>query len=70
MPGEEVAAREVAVGDVVRLHDPQAQRVERVLVDDGQVILEMRPLGLAVADTVRVTLSAETVIDRLGTAED
>jgi hypothetical protein len=38
------------------------------MIADEQVVLELRPVGLAVPDTVRVTLPAETVIDRLGSA--
>jgi hypothetical protein len=43
-------------------------RIERVLVADGRVVLEVRPVGLAVDDTVRVTLPSEAVVDRLGSA--
>lgn len=66
MPVDQVAARALVVGDVVRLSDPQAHRIERVLVADGRVVLEVRPVGLAVDDTVRVTLPAEAVGDRRG----
>jgi hypothetical protein len=40
-------------------------RVERVMIADGQVALELRPVGLAVPDTVRVRLPADAVTDRL-----
>jgi hypothetical protein len=69
-PIDEVAARDLAVGDVVRLDDPQAHRVEEVMIVDGRVILDLRPVGLAVPDTRRVTVPVETVIDRLGSAAE
>jgi hypothetical protein len=68
VPVDQVAARTLVVGDVVRLSDPQAHRVERVMIADGRVVLELRPVGLAVPDTVRVDLPAEAVVDRLGAA--
>ena len=68
MPVDQVAGQVLAVGDVIRLADPQAHRVERVLVTDGRVVLEMRPVGLAVDESVRVTLAAEAVVDRPGLA--
>jgi hypothetical protein len=68
VPVDRVAARALVVGDVVRLADPQAHRVERVMIADGRVVLELRPVGLAVLDAVRVTVPAEAVIDRLGRA--
>jgi hypothetical protein len=68
VPVDQVAARELAVGDVVCLSGPQTHRVERVMIADGRVVLELRPLGLAVSDAVRVTVRAEAVIDRLGSA--
>jgi hypothetical protein len=58
------------VGDVVRVGDPQGHQVELMTTVDGQVVLELRPLGLAVAETVRVTLPSGAVIDRLGSAGD
>jgi hypothetical protein len=70
VPIDEVAARDLAVGDVVRLDDPQAHRVEEVMIVDGRVILDLRPVGLAVPDTRRVTVPVETVIDRLGSAAE
>jgi hypothetical protein len=69
-PIDEVAAGDLAVGDVVRLDDPQAHRVEEVMIVDGRVILDLRPVGLAVPDTRRVTVPVETVIDRLGSAAE
>jgi hypothetical protein len=33
------------VGDVVRRGEPQAHRVERVMIADGQVVLEAAPLA-------------------------
>ena len=70
MPVDEVAARDLQAGDVVRLDDPQAHRVERVVLVDGRVVVELRPLGLDVADAVRVTLPVERLVDRLGTAAE
>jgi hypothetical protein len=37
VPVEEVAARDLRVGDVVRLGDPQAHRVDGVVVIDDSV---------------------------------
>jgi hypothetical protein len=68
-PIDEVAARDLAVGDVVRLDDPQAHRFEEVMIVDG-VILDLRPVGLAVPDTRRVAVPVETVVDRLGSAAE
>jgi hypothetical protein len=70
VPVDQVAARELVVGDVVRLADPQAHRVERAMIAEGQVVLELRPVGLAVPDAVRVSLPVDAVVDRLGTAGD
>jgi hypothetical protein len=70
VPVDQVPARALAVCDVVRLADPQALRVERVLVTDSRVVLEMRPVGLAVDESVRVTLQSEAVVDRLGLARE
>jgi hypothetical protein len=52
------------------LVDPQAHRVERAVVVEGRVVLEVRPVRLDVAGAARVTLLADTVVDRLGTAGD
>jgi hypothetical protein len=46
VPIQDVAAHEIAAGDVVRLDDPEAQRVERAAHVDGRVVLELRPVGL------------------------
>jgi hypothetical protein len=48
--------RDIAAGDVVRLDDPQVQRVERVVHVDGRVVLELRPAGLEIRESVRVSL--------------
>jgi hypothetical protein len=53
MPVDQVAAHAVVVGDIVRLADPQAHRIERVQVAESRVVLEIRPIGLAVDDSVR-----------------
>ena len=65
-----VAARDIAAGDVVRLDDPQAQRVERAVRVDGRVVLELRPVGLEVSETIRVTLPNDRLLSRLGTAAE
>jgi hypothetical protein len=70
VPIEDVPARDLGAGDVVRLDDPQAHRVERVVRIDAQVVLELRPVGLSVSETVRITLPEGTLVCRLGTATD
>jgi hypothetical protein len=70
VPIEDVAARDLGAGDVVRLDDPQAHRVERVVRLDARVVLELRPVGLSVSETVRITLLEDTLVGRLGTARD
>jgi hypothetical protein len=70
VPIREVAAGDIAAGDVGRLGDPQALRVERVLRVDAGVVLELRPVGLKVWETVRVTLPADRLVTGLGTAAD
>jgi hypothetical protein len=70
VPIHDVAARDIAAGDVVRLDDPQAQRVERVAHLDGRVVLELRPVGLEVPETIRVTLPDDRLASRLGTAAE
>jgi hypothetical protein len=67
---DEVAAGVLRAGDVVRLDDLQAHRVERVVLVDGRVVVELRSVGLDVADAVRVTLPMGRLVDRLGTAAD
>jgi hypothetical protein len=67
---DEVAARDLQAGDVVRLDDPQAHRVERVVLVDGRVVVELLPGGLDVADMVRLTLPGDTLVDRLGTTAE
>jgi hypothetical protein len=70
VPIHDVAARDIAAGDVVRLDDPQAQWVARVVHVDGRVVLELRPVGLDVPDAVRVTLPEDRLVSRLGTAAE
>src|SRR5262245_8315065 len=70
VPIQDVAARDIAAGDVVRLDDPQAQRVERAVHVDGRVVLELRPVGLEVSETIRVTLPTDRLVSRLGTAAE
>jgi hypothetical protein len=70
VPIEDVVARDIAAGDVVRLDDRQAQQVERAVHADGQVVLELRPVGLEVSETIRVTLPNDRLVSRLGTAAE
>jgi hypothetical protein len=70
VPMQGVAARDIAAGDVVRLDDPQAQRVARAVHVDGRVVLELRPVGLEVSETIRVTLPNDRLVSRLGTAAE
>jgi hypothetical protein len=70
VPIQDVAARDIAAGDMVRLDDPQAQRVERAVHVDGRVVLELRPVGLEVSETIRVTLPNDRLVRRLGTAAE
>jgi hypothetical protein len=64
---DEVAAGVLLAGDVVRLDGPQAHRVERVVLGDGRVVVELRPVGLDVSNAVRVTLPVDRLVERLGT---
>jgi hypothetical protein len=61
---DEVAAGLLLAGGVVRLDDPQAHRVERVVLVDGRVVVELRPVGLDVANAVRVTLPVDRLVER------
>jgi hypothetical protein len=70
VPIEDVAARDLAAGDVVRLDDPQAQRVERAVHVDGRVVLELRPVGLEICEMIRVSLPEDRLVSRLGTAAE
>jgi hypothetical protein len=70
VPIHDVAACDIAAGDVVRLDDPQAQRVKRAVHFDGRVVLELRPDGLDVLETSRVPLPADRLVSRLGTAAE
>ena len=36
----------------------------------GRVVLELRPVGLEISETVRVTLPEDSLVSRLGTAAD
>jgi len=64
----EVAAGVLRAGDVVRLDDLQAHRVERVVLVDDRVVVELRPVGLDVSNAVRVTVPVDRLVERLGTA--
>jgi hypothetical protein len=57
LPVDEAVARDLTASEVARLDDPQAHRVERAVFIEGRVVLELRPVGLHVPDTVRITLS-------------
>jgi hypothetical protein len=70
VPIRDVAARDIAAGDVVRLDDPQAQRVEGAVHVDGRVVLELGRDGLEVSETIRVTLPNDRLVSRLGTAAE
>jgi hypothetical protein len=70
VPIKDVAARDIAAGDVVRLDDPQAQRVEDAVHVDGRVVLELGPVGLEMSETIRVTLPNDRLLSRLGTAAE
>jgi hypothetical protein len=37
---------------------------------DGRVVLELRPVGLEVSETLRVTLPNDRLVSRLGTAAE
>jgi hypothetical protein len=65
---QDLAARDIAAGDVVRLDDTQAQLVERAAHVDGRVLLQLRPVGLEVSETSRVTLPKDRLVSRLGPA--
>jgi hypothetical protein len=45
VPVDRVGGLALVVGDVVRLGEPQAHRVERVMIADGQVVLEVAQLA-------------------------
>ena len=62
VPVDEVAAGDLRAGDVVRLDDPQAHRVERAVLVDGRVVVELRPVGLDVPNAVRVTLPVDRLV--------
>jgi hypothetical protein len=36
----------------------------------GRVVLELRPVGLKISETARVTLPQDSLVSRLGTAAD
>ncbi|HEY3089508.1 MAG TPA: hypothetical protein VGJ59_15785 [Jatrophihabitantaceae bacterium] len=66
----DVAARDIGAGDVVRVDDPQVQRVERVVHVDGRVVLELRAAGLEIRESVRVSLPEDRLVSRVGTASE
>jgi hypothetical protein len=70
VPIEDVDAGDLRAGDVVRVDDPQAHRVERVARVGARVVLEMRPVGLEISAAVRVTLPVDRLVTRLGMAAD
>ena len=70
VPIEDVEAGDLRAGDVVRVDDRQAHRVERVVRVGARVVLEMRPVGLEISEAVRVRLPVDRLVTRLGTAAD
>lgn len=58
------------VGDVVWFDDPQVYCVERVMVVDRCVVLELRLVGFVVDGRVCVTLLVWVVVDRFGLVGD
>ena len=70
VPIEDVEAGDLRAGDVVRVDDPQAHRVKRVVRVGARVVLEMRPVGLEISEAVRVTLPVDSLVTRLGVAAD
>ena len=70
MPIEDVEAGELRAGDVVRVDDRQAHRVERVVRVGARVVVEMRPVGLEIPEAVRVRLPVDRLVTRLGVAAD
>lgn len=70
MPLEQIVAAELTVGDAVRIDDPQAQRVEPALRDEGRVELQLLAVALEAIELVRLCLPVDAVVDRLGTAHD
>jgi hypothetical protein len=56
-----------APGSANATQPPQAHRVERAVLVDGRVVVELRPVGLDVPDAVRVTLPVDRLVVRLGT---
>jgi hypothetical protein len=67
VPVDQVAAGDLRAGDVVPFEAPnlKARRVERVVLVVGRVVV---PLGLDVADAVRVTLAVDSLLARPGKA--
>jgi len=61
-----LGARDIAAGDIVRLDDRQAQRAQRAVHLDGRIMLELRPVGLEIWETVRVSLPKDRLASRLG----
>ena len=59
VPIEDVEAGDLRAGDVVRVDDRQAHRVERVVRVGARVVLEMRPVGLEISEAVRVRLPVD-----------
>ena len=67
---EDVEAGDLRAGDVVRVDDRQAHRVERVVRVGARVVVEMRPVGLEISEALRVTLPVDSLVTRLGMAAD
>ena len=63
---EHVEVGDLRAGDVVRVDDPQAHGVQRVV----RVVLEMWPVGLEISEAVGVTLPVYGLVTRLGVAAE
>jgi hypothetical protein len=56
----------LVVAGLVRQVDPHAHRVERIVIADGRVVLDLPAVGVPVAETVRATVPADAIFDQLG----
>lgn len=65
---EDVVAGDLRTGDLVRIDDPQAHRIQHLERSDGRIELTLRPVGLDISETVRLTLPEDRLVTRLGTA--
>ena len=71
VPITDVPASQVRVGDLIRIDDPQAHQVLDISRgDDGRIALTVAPIGLNKAERTRAVVSADTLVTRVGTAND